>query len=67
MGYLFGCAAIEACQRGAWGKMISARGIAPACQLSLVDLEEATRGLNLVDVKRHYNIERYQVSRSVLG
>jgi 6-phosphofructokinase 1 len=66
MGPLFGSAAVEACLKGAWGKMVSAKGIAPACQISLVDLEEATKGLNLVDVKRHYNIERYQVSRSVL-
>jgi len=30
-------------------------------------VEEATKGLNLVDVKRHYNLDRYQASRSVLG
>ena len=52
---------------GSWGKMVSARGIAPACTISLVNLDEATKGLNLVDVKRHYNLERYQASRSVLG
>ena len=56
MGHLFGSAAVEACLKGTWGKMVSARGIAPACQISLVSLEEATKGLNLVDVKRHYNI-----------
>jgi len=67
MGHLFGSAAVEACMKGAWGKMVSARGIAPACTLSLVNLDEATKGLNLVDVKRHYNLERYQASRSVLG
>jgi len=67
MGHLFGSAAVEACMKGTWGKMVSARGIAPACTLSLVDLEEATKGLNLVDVKRHYNLDRYQASRSVLG
>ena len=66
MGHLFGSAAVEACLRGAWGKMVSARGIAPACHLSLVSLEEATKGLNLVDVAHHYNVERYQASRTVL-
>jgi 6-phosphofructokinase len=66
MGHLFGCAAVEACMRGAWGKMVSARGVAPACQISLVNLEEATKGLNLVDVKKHYNLERLQASRAVL-
>ena len=34
--------------------------------ISLQSLEEATKGLNLVDVKRHYNSERYQASRAVL-
>jgi 6-phosphofructokinase 1 len=67
MGHLFGSAAVEACLKGAWGKMVSAKGVAPACTLSLVNLDEATKGLNLVDVKRHYNVERYQASRSVLG
>ncbi len=67
MGHLFGTAAVEACVRGEWGKMVSARGVAPACQIGLVPLDEATKGLNLVDVARHYNLERYQASRSVLG
>jgi 6-phosphofructokinase 1 len=66
MGHLFGTAAVEACARGAWGQMVSARGVAPACQIGLVALEEATKGLNLVDVGRHYNVERYQVARRVL-
>jgi 6-phosphofructokinase 1 len=66
MGHLFGSAAVEACMKGTWGKMVSARGIAPACTISLVNLDEATKGLNLVDVKHHYNMERYQASRSVL-
>jgi len=67
MGHLFGSAALEACQKGAWGKMVSAKGVAPACTISLVNLEEATKGLNLVDVARHYNKERYQAARSALG
>jgi 6-phosphofructokinase 1 len=66
MGHLFGCAAVEACQRGAWGQMVSARGVAPACHITLQPLSEATKGLNLVDVARHYNTDRYQASRKVL-
>jgi 6-phosphofructokinase 1 len=66
MGHLFGTAAVEACQRGAFGQMVSAQGIAPACRIGLVPLTEATRGLNLVDVARHYNLERYQAARSAL-
>jgi ATP-dependent phosphofructokinase / diphosphate-dependent phosphofructokinase len=66
MGHLFGTAAVEACVRGEWGKMVSARGVAPACEIGLVPLDSATSGLNLVDVQRHYNVERYQASRRVL-
>ncbi|HEY2747346.1 MAG TPA: ATP-dependent 6-phosphofructokinase [Polyangia bacterium] len=66
MGHLFGSAAVEACMKGTWGKMVSARGIAPACHISLVSLDEATKGLNLVDVAHHYNLDRYQASRAVL-
>jgi 6-phosphofructokinase 1 len=67
MGLLFGTAAIEAVVRGEWGKMVSARGIAPACDLSLVPLAEAVKALNLVDVTRHYDAERYFVARRVLA
>jgi 6-phosphofructokinase 1 len=67
MGHLFGTAAVEAAVKGEWGKMVSARGVAPACQIGLVPLDEATKGLNLVDVGRHYNVERYQAARRVLG
>jgi 6-phosphofructokinase len=67
MGHLFGSAAVEACVKGAWGQMVSARGIAPACQISLVPLEEATKALNVVDVARHYNLERYKASTTILG
>jgi 6-phosphofructokinase 1 len=66
MGHLFGSAAVQAAQRGAWGQMVSARGIAPACEIKLVPLAEATKGLNLVDIKRHYDLERYQVTRNTL-
>jgi 6-phosphofructokinase 1 len=67
MGHLFGTAAVEACQRGEWGKMVSARGVAPACEIGLAPLDAATQGLNLVDVQRHYSVERYQAARRVLG
>ncbi len=67
MGHLFGTAAVEACVRGAFGQMVSARGVAPACQIRLVPLEEATRALNLVDVARHYDVERYRATMSALG
>jgi 6-phosphofructokinase 1 len=66
MGHLFGSAAVEAAMRGAWGKMVSARGIAPACEISLVPLSDAVRGLNLVDVARVYDTDRYHVRRSAL-
>ena len=66
MGHMFGTAAVEAAVRGDWGKMVSARGIAPACDISLVPLAEAVRALNLVDVARFYDTERYQIKRSVL-
>jgi 6-phosphofructokinase 1 len=66
MGHLFGTAAVEAAQRGAWGMMVSARGIAPACDISLVPLTDAVRTLNLVDVARFYDTERYRIKRRVL-
>src|SRR5215470_11173636 len=67
MGHLFGTAAVEAATRGAWGQMVSARGIAPACDISLVPLAEAVKTLNLVDVARFYDTERYNVKRTVLS
>ncbi|MSP59940.1 MAG: ATP-dependent 6-phosphofructokinase [Myxococcales bacterium] len=67
MGYLFGVAGVEAVERGEWGKMVSARGIAPACDFSLVALDEAVKGLNLVDVKRHYDVDHYCAARQVFG
>jgi 6-phosphofructokinase len=66
MGWLFGCAAVEACAQGAWGQMVSADGIAPACRIVRVPLEEATRALRLVDVARHYDQNRYSTSRTPL-
>ncbi|HEX2569636.1 MAG TPA: ATP-dependent 6-phosphofructokinase [Polyangia bacterium] len=66
MGMLYGTAAAEAVARGAFGQMVSARGVAPACDISLVPLEEAVRSLQLVDVKRYYDTERYFAARRVL-
>jgi 6-phosphofructokinase 1 len=66
MGWMFGCAAVEACLAGAWGQMVSADGVAPACKIVRVPLEDATAALKLVDVKRHYDIARYSTSRTLL-
>ena len=66
MGWLFGCAAVEACAQGAWGQMVSAVGIAPAVRIVRVPLVEATRELRLVDVRRHYDEARYSTSRALL-
>jgi len=61
MGLLFGGAAIRAINRGEFGKMVTARGIAPACDFGLIDLQETLGKLNLVDVDRHYNTQRYNI------
>jgi 6-phosphofructokinase 1 len=67
MGHLFGTAAVEAAERDAFGMMVSARGIAPACEISLVPLAEAVRALNVVDVARFYDTQRYHARRAVLA
>ena len=41
--------------------MVSARGIAPACVLSLVEISTVLGRLNTVDVERHYDTERYHL------
>jgi ATP-dependent phosphofructokinase / diphosphate-dependent phosphofructokinase len=66
MGHLFGTAAVEACMQGQWGKMVSAKGVAPACEIGLVPLDDATKALNLVNVAKHYDLERYQAARRTL-
>ena len=60
-------AAVEAVLEKRWGMMVSARGVAPACQLALAPLSDAVRALNLVDVERFYDTEHYRVKRRVLG
>jgi 6-phosphofructokinase 1 len=61
MGLLFGARAAEAVAENKFGKMVSARGIAPACELSLVDISIALGKLSLVDVDRDYDINRYHL------
>jgi hypothetical protein len=59
MGMMFGARAAEAVAAKEFGKMISARGVAPACQLSLVDISTVQGKINLVNVERDYDGERY--------
>ncbi len=66
MGWLFGIAAVEALVDNRWATMVSARGVAPACDISLVPLRDAVRQLNLLDVQRLYDTERYAPRLSVL-
>jgi len=61
MGLLFGARAAEAVAAGEFGKLVSARGIAPACELSLVDLSAVLGKINTVDVDRYYDTERYHL------
>ena len=63
MGLIFGARAADAVAEGAFGKMVSARGIAPACDLSLVDISRALGKLNRVDVARHYDTDRYHLKK----
>jgi 6-phosphofructokinase 1 len=61
MGMMFGARAAEAVVQGRFGTMVSARGIAPACDLSLVDLSSVQGKMTLVDVDRYYDTERYHL------
>jgi 6-phosphofructokinase 1 len=61
MGLMFGARAAEAVVAGDFGKMVSVRGIAPACDLSLVDITEVLGKINTVDVDRHYDTHRYHM------
>ena len=61
MGLMFGARAAEAVAEGRFGMMVSARGIAPACEFLLVDLSEAQGTINLVDVEKYYDMERYHL------
>jgi ATP-dependent phosphofructokinase / diphosphate-dependent phosphofructokinase len=59
MGLMFGSRAAEAVANGEFGKMVSARGVAPACELSLVDISQVVGTINTVDVDRYYDTDRY--------
>lgn len=59
MGRLFGARAALAVAQGELGQMVSARGIAPACTLTMIDLKQATAKLKTLDVDRYYDVDRY--------
>lgn len=61
MGMLFGARAAEAVAEQRFGMLVSARGIAPACEFSLVDISTVRGKINLVDVERYYDTERYHL------
>ncbi|MCA1576215.1 MAG: ATP-dependent 6-phosphofructokinase [Acidobacteria bacterium] len=61
MGMLFGARAAEAVAANEFGKMVSARGVAPACELSLVDISTVLGTINVVDVDRYYDKDRYHL------
>lgn len=61
MGLLFGARAADAVAAGDFGMMVSARGIAPACEISLVEISVVFGGLNVVDVDRYYDTDRYHL------
>lgn len=61
MGMLFGARAAEAVAAKDFGKMVSVRGVAPACELSLVDVSAVQGNINVVDVDRYYDTERYHL------
>jgi len=61
MGLLFGSRAAEAVANSQFGTMVSARGIAPACDLSLVDISAVLGKINCVDVDRNYDTDRYHL------
>lgn len=63
MGMMFGAFAADAVAAGEFGKMISARGIMPACDLSLVDITSVLGQINTVDVARYYDTERYHLKQ----
>jgi 6-phosphofructokinase len=67
MGHLFGTAAVEAARAQKFGEMVAARGLLPSCHLTTVSLNEATRGVNQVDVAKYYDVMSYTAKRTVLG
>jgi ATP-dependent phosphofructokinase / diphosphate-dependent phosphofructokinase len=61
MGLLFGARAAEAVAGSQFGKLISARGIAPAVELTLVELSAVSGRIETVNVDRYYDTERYHI------
>ena len=61
MGLLFGARAAEAVAARDFGKLVSARGVAPACDLKLVDISEVTGKIQTVNVERQYDTQRYHL------
>jgi 6-phosphofructokinase len=61
MGLMFGARAADAIADGDFGKMVSSRGIAPACDLSLVDISTVLGKIDTVDVARLYDTDRYHL------
>ena len=61
MGLMFGARAADAVADGDFGKMVSSRGIAPACDLSLVELSTVLGKIDVVDVARLYDTDRYHL------
>ena len=61
MGMMFGARAAEAVAAKEFGTMVSADGIAPACELTLVDVSTVQGKINLVDVERYYDTERFHL------
>ena len=61
MGLMFGARAAEAVANNQFGKMVSVRGIAPACDLSLVNISAVSGKIQTVDVDRYYDVERYHL------
>src|ERR1051325_10109347 len=61
MGMLFGARAAEAVAEEHFGMLVSARGVAPACELSLVEISTVQGKINLVDVETYCDTERYHL------
>jgi hypothetical protein len=61
MGQMFGTRAADALAAGEYGMMVSARGVAPACELSLVPITEVLGRINVVNIEQLYDTERYHL------
>ncbi|MBI1987893.1 MAG: ATP-dependent 6-phosphofructokinase [Nitrospinae bacterium] len=66
MGLLFGAEAVHAVIKGNFGKMVTVRGVAPACEFGTISLREVVGKISTVDVERWYNTERYHVKAKLV-